>query len=113
MAAWRTGHRPTIAQSVIGIAACSVSLYTAYLGGEMVYGRGVGVRSMPRYTSTGVSDSPPLLSRAAPAQFLRDAVRGLTWLIARTAKALAGRKPIRRAAFGLEETTPAPAELDS
>jgi uncharacterized membrane protein len=108
IAAWRAGHRPTVAQATLGLAACGISLYTAYLGGEMVYGRGVGVRAMPRYTATGVEASPRVLSRAAPGTFLRDALNGLRWLFGRAGQVLAGRKPIERAAFGLKEA-PAPA----
>src|SRR4051794_16442831 len=41
MAAWRRGHRPTVTQAAVGLLACGASLYTAYLGGEMVYGEGM------------------------------------------------------------------------
>lgn len=104
MVAWRRNHRPSVAQATLGLLACGVSIYTAYLGGEMVYGRGVGVRAMPAHTASGgVQSSPPVLSRAAPGAFLRDALRGLRWLVSRTGEVLAGRKPIDPAAFG---TTP-------
>jgi uncharacterized membrane protein len=102
MVAWRRGHRPTVTQATLGLLACGMSLYTAYLGGEMVYGQGVGVRAMPGYTATGVAASPPLLSRAAPGAFLRDALQGLRWLVDRTRQAIAGRRPIDRRAFGYE-----------
>jgi uncharacterized membrane protein len=103
MAAWRRNHRPSVAQATLALLGCGVSLYTAYLGGEMVYRHGVGVRAMPAYATTGVQSSPSLLSRAAPGAFLRDALRGLRWLVSRTGEVLLGRKPVDRAAFGTTE----------
>jgi uncharacterized membrane protein len=111
MVAWRRTHRPTVTQAALGLLACGVSLYTAYLGGEMVYGRGVGVRPMPGYTGSGVQSSPPVLSRAAPGAFVRDAWRGLRWLLSRTVEAVAGRKPIDPGAFGTRGADPRPDEL--
>jgi uncharacterized membrane protein len=111
MVAWRRSHPPSKTQATLGLVACGLSLYTAYLGGEMVYGHGIGVRAMPGYVATGVDASPPVLSRAAPATFVRDAFEGLRWLVGRTWDALAGRKPIDRGAFGVEAPRAA-AELD-
>ena len=72
-------HRPAAERrsSAVGLGACALATYTAYLGGEMVYAHGVGVRTMPWIAPTGVRRSPSVLSAAAPAAFLRDAVKGL------------------------------------
>jgi uncharacterized membrane protein len=108
LAAWRTGRGPSVLVSVLGLTASAASLYTAYLGGEMVYGRGVGVGSMPRYLNTGVGDSPPVFSKRAPSTFLRDAIAGLRWLFARTRRAARERRPISREALGLPAREVAP-----
>jgi uncharacterized membrane protein len=100
IATWRSLRGPSVAVSTLGLIACSASLYTAYLGGEMVYGHGVGVTAMPRYTHAGVEDSPPLLSRQAPRTFLRDAIAGLRWLFRRGSQAARGRQPVPRESFG-------------
>jgi uncharacterized membrane protein len=101
IATWRSRKPPSVAQATLGLLASAASGYTAYLGGKMVYERGVGVLPMPRYTGAGVQDSPPVLSRTAPLALLRDAVRGLGWLLGRAREAIAGREPVARAAFGL------------
>jgi len=121
IAGWRATHRPSVLVSTLGLAASAVSLYTAYLGGEMVYERGVGVRRLPADpvwgsvgglrqgaadgtpVGGGVGHSPPLLSRAAPSTFLRDALRGLGWLFGRGRDAAVGRQPIHRDAFGVSD----------
>src|SRR6185436_6814863 len=102
IALWRTFRRPSVGAAAIGLGACTAALYTAYLGGEMVYAHGVGVRNMPWIAPTGVRSSPSVLSAAAPATFLRDAVRGFAWLVRRTVRALAGRQPVSRGAYGIE-----------
>jgi uncharacterized membrane protein len=99
IATWRSARRPSVLQASLGLAACAASLYTAYLGGEMVYGRGVGVKAMPDYTRGGVEQSPPLLSARAPLTFVRDAIAGLKWLFTRGRDAIAGREPLSRGAF--------------
>lgn len=104
LALWRTFHRPSVASSVIGAAAVTMAAYTAYLGGEMVYAHGVGVRAMPQLAPTGVQQSPPVISAAAPRVFLRDAARGLVWLLRRTARAITGRQPVDRAALALPDS---------
>jgi len=102
LALWRTFRRPSVASAAIGLGACGVAMYTAYLGGEMVYARGVGVRTMPWIAPTGVRHSPPVLSVSAPAAFVRDAVAGFAWLVRRTLRAFAGRQPVSRGAYGIE-----------
>jgi hypothetical protein len=78
--------------------ASAVSLSTGYLGGPMVYEGGVGVTRVPRHAGGGVErDSPPLLSRAAPATLLHDAIRGL----GPGRRAVTGREPSDLNAFGL------------
>jgi uncharacterized membrane protein len=94
LALWRTYRRPSVAAASLGLGAAALAGYTAYLGGELVYTHGVGVRP------NGVRESPCLLSRAAPGTFARDAVGGLRWLIARTARAIFRRELPDRRAFG-------------
>ena len=101
LALWRTFRRPSVAGASLGLGAAALGGYTAYLGGELVYSRGVGVRP------DGVGASPYLLSRAAPGAFMRDAIRGLGWLVTRTARAILGREPVDRGAFGVGEDTSA------
>ena len=101
LALWRTFRRPSVAEATIGLGASALAMYTAYLGGEVVYSHGVGVRAMPGMAPTGVRRSPRLLSREAPATFLRDAVGGFVWLVRRTAQALAGRRRVDRRAFAI------------
>ena len=99
MAVWRTFKRPSLPQALTGLAASGLAMYTAYLGGEMVYGQGIGVRAMPGLSSTGVAHSAPVLSRMAPRMFLRDALRGVGWLLGRTSRVLTGRQPLARRAL--------------
>jgi uncharacterized membrane protein len=112
MALWRTFRRPSLSGAAVGLGACGLAVYTAYLGGEMVYARGVGVRTMPWIAPTGIRQSPPLTSARAPATFLRDAGKGLAWLVRRTLGLLAGRAPLSRGAYGIE-TIDRPGAIDS
>jgi hypothetical protein len=57
---------------------------------------------MPWIAPTGVRQSPSVLSRSAPAAFLRDAIKGFAWLVRRTARAFSGRQPVSRGAYGIE-----------
>jgi len=102
IALWRTFRRPSVGAAAIGLGACTAALYTAYLGGEMVYAHGVGVRNMPWIAPTGVRSSPSVLSAAAPATFVRDVVKGFAWLVRRTVRAFMGRQRVSRGAFGIE-----------
>jgi uncharacterized membrane protein len=100
VAAFRTFAGPSAIAIVVGLAAMGASLYTASLGGKMVYGRGIGVGSMPPGAATGVKRSPPVLSTAAPLAFVRDVVRGLRWFWSRAARLITGREPLAPGAFG-------------
>jgi uncharacterized membrane protein len=102
MAVWRTFRRPSLAQSMVGLGTSALAIFTAYLGGEMVYGRGVGVRAMPGQAPVGVADSPPVLSREAPGRFLRDAGRGLIWLLRRAIDRDDRRRALSPRALGIE-----------
>jgi uncharacterized membrane protein len=103
MALWRTFRRPSLGTAAVGLGACGIAVYTAYLGGEMVYARGVGVRTMPWIAPTGVRESPALTSARAPGAFVRDAAKGFAWLVRRTLGLLAGRAPLSRGAYGIEK----------
>ena len=109
LALWRTFRRPSVAEAGIGLGASALAMYTAYLGGEMVYEHGVGVSPMPRVAPAGVRKSPPELSREAPGTFLRDAVGGFVWLVRRTAQAIAGRRAVDRRAFAIGRSSELPA----
>jgi uncharacterized membrane protein len=101
MALFRTRRRPSVASATIGLLATGGAIYTAYLGGELVYGSGVGVKAMSeRARSGGVQPGvPDVLSRAAPARFLRDAIKGLGWLLGRTVELVQGEQRFERGAF--------------
>jgi uncharacterized membrane protein len=90
VATWRTRHRASLTSAFAGVAASMASLYTAYLGGELVYSHGVGVKAL----GGAAAETPPLLSAAAPRRLARDAGRGLVWLLSRSRRAAAGREGI-------------------
>ena len=81
MACWRRSHAPTVTSGCIGLLASSVALYSAYLGGKMVYGKGMGARE---------KTSPPVLSKQAPWQLLKDAASGMRWLATSAAARVVG-----------------------
>ncbi|HEY5677224.1 MAG TPA: DUF2231 domain-containing protein, partial [Myxococcales bacterium] len=83
LATWRSGHRATGITAGIGAAAVGAAVYTAWLGGSLVYTHGAGVAAMPPDGRAWIGDSPPLLSARAPWVLLRDAARGLGWLLKR------------------------------
>lgn len=100
MAIFRTRRRPSITSATIGLAACGAAIYTAYLGGELVYGSGVGVKAMSEKAKSGVQPGvPDLFSAEAPLRLLADAAKGLAWLLGRTVELLRGQKPLEKAAL--------------
>ena len=91
MAAWRMGRRPSLIQALIGTAACGAAVYTAYLGGELVYHDGAGVkRGRPE------ANRPELLSRKAAPRLAADTVRGLRWLFERAFRLALRREPLAK-----------------
>jgi uncharacterized membrane protein len=99
IALYRTVRRPSLVQSLLGLAASGLAMYTAYLGGEIVYGHGAGVRAMAPGAPAGVKRSVPVLSAQAPGMLLRDAVQGLAWLFRRTARALLAPRTVEARAL--------------
>ncbi len=94
LAAWRSSHRASTLSAVLGASAVGAAVYTAWLGGELVYTHGAGVKGLPAGARAGVEDSPHLLSASAPWRFLRDAARGMAWLFSRTAGVATRRAPL-------------------
>jgi uncharacterized membrane protein len=96
VAAWRSRNRASLTSAAAGLLASTASIYTAYLGGELVYSHGAGVKAL----GGAAAEAPALFSRRAPARLARDAVRGLGWLLSRGQRAVSGRQKVDRAALG-------------
>jgi uncharacterized membrane protein len=96
VAAWRSRNRASMTSAVAGLLASAASVYTAYLGGELVYSYGAGVKAL----GGAAAEAPALFSARAPARLARDAARGLRWLLSRGARAVTGREKVDRAALG-------------
>jgi uncharacterized membrane protein len=112
MAIFRSRSRPSVTSATLGLAACGAAIYTAYLGGELVYGSGVGVKAMSEKAKAGVQPGVPnLFSADAPLRLLGDAVKGLAWLLGRTVELIRGEKPLEKRALtggAQEEVVPGP-----
>jgi uncharacterized membrane protein len=102
VATWRASHRPSLLSSLLGLGAFAFASYTGWLGGEMVYSHGVGVKEMTLKGEELDQLSPPLMSRAAPIRILRDAVKGLGWLLGRARGVFSGRDQLDPSAFGVK-----------
>jgi len=100
LAAWRSGRRASGLTAGFGTGALLAALYTAWLGGELVYIHGAGVQ-----TAGGVGDAPPLFSREAPARLTRDAAGGLGWLMRRAGRVLSGLEPLHAHALAPRSRT--------
>ena len=125
MAIYRSRRPASIGTALLGLVASGSAIYTAYLGGELVYGSGLGVKAMSEKSRSGASpDVPEVLSAEAPSRFLRDAVKGLGWLLrgrtssspgkprstgARSPSASTPRTASTRASTSSRPTTPGPA----
>ncbi len=96
VASWRSRHPASLTSAATGVLAAGAATYTAYLGGELVYSDGAGVRRL----GGAAAESPALFSRGAPGRLGRDAVRGLRWLLARGLEAVSGRRRVDRTALG-------------
>lgn len=93
LAAWRSGHRATATTAGIGAAVVAAALYTAWLGGSLVYTHGAGVEAAEA-TGAARVHAPALLSAAAPWALVRDATRGLAWLLRRGGRMASRRQPL-------------------
>jgi uncharacterized membrane protein len=96
VAAWRSRNRATLTSAIAGFLATGASMYTAYLGGELVYGYGAGVRAL----GGAAAEAPALFSKQGPGRLARDAARGLAWLLSRGTRAVTGRERVDRRALG-------------
>lgn len=96
VASWRARHRASLTSAAAGLLASGAAIYTAYLGGELVYTHGAGVKVL----GGAAAEAPALFSSAAPRRLARDAVAGLSWLLRRGGRAVTGREKIDRAALG-------------
>jgi uncharacterized membrane protein len=115
--AWRLKREPTVLSTVLGLAACGLAVYTASLGGKMVYELGVGINPMPEDSPQGTLKGPPLLSARAPVVLVKDALQGVKWLVSRARELLTGSRPLAPGAEGLrsseDATLPLPLDTSS
>ncbi|MFL5274479.1 MAG: DUF2231 domain-containing protein [Anaeromyxobacteraceae bacterium] len=99
LAAWRSSHRATALTAALGVGAVGAAVYTAWLGGELVYTHGAGVKGLPAGARSGVEDSPQLFSASTPWRFVRDAAMGMAWLFRRGGRLAARKEPLAPAAM--------------
>ncbi|SET28659.1 DUF2231 domain-containing protein [Stigmatella erecta] len=97
---WRLRRPPSPGQVVLGLLANTAALYTATLGGKMVYELGVGINPMPVDAVSGTSKGPALLSKDAPRALVSDALQGVRWLFGRAKRLFAGTQPLEPGAKG-------------
>lgn len=100
---WRLRRPPTLGQTLIALIADAAAIYTAALGGKMVYELGVGINPMPADNTMGTLKGPPLLSREAPKALLHDGIQGVRWLISRAKSLFKGTQPLAPGAKGFGE----------
>lgn len=103
VAFWRQSNRPSVGQCALALGAIAGALYTATLGGKMVYELGVGINSMPDDEAQGTSKGPALLSADAPKALVRDAAAGVRWVFGRLRGLVTGAQPLARGAEGVRE----------
>lgn len=108
---WRLRRPPSLGQTLIALMANAAAVYTAALGGKMVYELGVGINRMPMDNRVGTLKGPPLLSREAPKALLRDGLQGVRWLISRAKSLFAGAQPLAPGAKGFGPAFEATPEL--
>jgi uncharacterized membrane protein len=98
--AWRLVQPPSVGQCTVALLATGASLYTATLGGKMVYELGVGINAMPDDAASGTLKGPRLLSLQAPGALVRDALQGVGWLVGRAKRLFSGEQPLAQGAQG-------------
>jgi uncharacterized membrane protein len=102
LALWRASHRASLFSNLVGLGAFAFASYTGWLGGEMVYTHGVGVKELTMKDGELDELSPRLFSRQAPARILRDAVKGLGWLLGRARRVFSGLEQLDPSAYGVK-----------
>lgn len=96
VATWRSRNRACLTSAIAGLVAAGAASYTAYLGGELVYSHGAGVKAL----GGAAAEAPALFSREGPPRLGRDALRGLRWLVSRARRAVWGGERVDRTALG-------------
>ncbi|WP_242344739.1 DUF2231 domain-containing protein [Anaeromyxobacter terrae] len=96
ISAWRTRNAANLTSAASGLLAAGAASYTAYLGGELVYTHGAGVKVL----GGAAAEAPALFSGEGVARLGRDAGRGLGWLLRRAYRAVSGRERVARGALG-------------
>jgi uncharacterized membrane protein len=94
LAAWRSTHRVSALSATLGATAVGAAVYTAWLGGELVYRHGAGVKGLPAGARAGVEDSPHVASASAPWRFFADAMKGMAWLFTRGSRVATRSQPL-------------------
>jgi uncharacterized membrane protein len=96
VASWRARNQASLTSAAAGVLAAGASIYTAYLGGELVYSHGAGVKPL----GGAAAEAPALFSRQGAGRLARDAGRGLSWLLSRGWRAVTEREKVDRGALG-------------
>src|SRR5690242_9993595 len=96
MATYRSRYASNLTVAITGLLASGAATYTAYLGGELVYAKGLGVKGIDRRAA----EAPPLFSGEGARRLGVDAIAGLSWLVRRATRAVRGEERIDRAALG-------------
>jgi uncharacterized membrane protein len=94
---WRSRRRASWVTAGLGLLATAAACVTGYLGGEMVYSDGVGVKALGEGAPQGVGDSPPLFSSRGLSALLRDAGQGAAWLARNAGQAFRADESAARA----------------
>jgi uncharacterized membrane protein len=96
VAAWRARNHASFTSAATGLLAAGAATYTAYLGGELVYTHGAGVTRLGGMTA----EAPALFSARGGKRLVKDAGRGLSWLLRRAYRAVSGQQRVDRTALG-------------
>ena len=99
--AFRMRKPPTFTSALVALGAVSASIFTGWLGGELVYARGVGVKRMAAAQGEGVSDSPELVSDRSPGKFFGDVAKGFVWAMRETKKLATGQTRLDRRSISI------------
>jgi uncharacterized membrane protein len=98
---FRARHRPTLTSALVALGAVSATIFTGWLGGELVYARGVGVKRMAAAQGEGVSYSPNLVSSESPRRFFGDVANGFLWAMREAKKLATGEERLTRRSISI------------